>query len=468
VSDLLERRVRETLARRAARARVSGDAWPAIMARAARARRRQRAMRLSGALAAVAVLGLATPTLLDVLRRVDPAEVAFPPGPAPTAEQTPAVPELPAPESVASPQPPDPAAGRLVWTRAADPAGAFAPGDYVYVEDVAVLDGTAVAVGSFTPAGSEPSEPTRAAAWFSLGSQNWSLVEGDEAPFGGAPATYTEMLAISATGDRLVAVGGTYDAGQPSRPLAWVSPDARDWERVELPGEGTVRDVVWTGSVAVAVGEGAGRGPAAWTSADGRDWQAATVPGGGDSEEYLWKVAASGDRLVAMGAGGQALFVSTDAGSTWEAVPTADAGFDPATTAPEDVLALPDGGFLAVAVGDNGLQAYASDDGRTWTAVGAFPAGAGMQRVNGLGIAGDGAVVAVGTLLAGEGTGPEAAVWTSRDGGATWESQPDPEGAFDGGVMEAVASGRPGLVAVGHASSSASQQTGAAWTAVGG
>lgn len=452
MTDPIEDRLAQTLRLRAATAHVSADAYPRILERAARARVRSTRLRLAavGVVAAIVVLAVTTPLLLDARRADDPRVLLTEPPPeltpetatVPTPATTPTATVAPTSAPTSAPAPPP-----AVWSRM-DDAG-LATGGSTYLEDLAVFGGGLVAVGSLWPEGADV---PRGAVWFSQG-RSWSLLDGDERTFGDMATADASLNGLAEGGGVLVAVG-SYDG-----PAAWRSVDARDWERIPLDGDGiAARAVAWTGTRFVAVGEDAQRGPAIWRSADGLTWDSRTFDLLG-VEGVLDHVAVSGDLVVALGR--SSVVVSADGGETWTQRGLGEAGFDPETSAFEDVVALGDGTLLAVAVApDAGPTTYSSPDGLTWTVLGDFPAGTGTQRVSELIVGGDGTVTAVGLTFGSTGVQAGGTIWTSEDGGVTWVTA---EGVFGPGTMlSAVTRSDAGLVAIGVDETSGIPR-GAAW-----
>lgn len=106
------------------------------------------------------------------------------------------------------------------------------------------------------------------------------------------------------TGSQFVAVGGdSYNYG--ANAVVLTSSDGSSWTRVALPVAGapagyTLRDVTWTGSVLVAVGDNGGTGRVVTTSSDGSSWtQAHQSTTSGNSA--LDGVASGGGKVVAVG-----------------------------------------------------------------------------------------------------------------------------------------------------------------------
>lgn len=123
------------------------------------------------------------------------------------------------------------------------------------VSDVAVDDGTIVAVGFDTAGGRIWRDPTT----------RRRPVDGD---FAG-----TAIQGVAATGDGFVALGqGVGDL----RPLAWTSTDGRTWERHDLDADGfpptdEINDLTATETGLVAAGSSPDGG-VVWTSTDGVTW----------------------------------------------------------------------------------------------------------------------------------------------------------------------------------------------------
>lgn len=195
---------------------------------------------------------------------------------------------------------------------------------------------------------------------------------------------------------------------------------------------------------------------AAWTSPDGLAWQQVVV--GGAERQYAAAVTAGGPGLVAVGydtAGGDedaAVWTSPD-GTTWTRVPHDEAVFGGPGS--DEMFGVVTGGPGLVAVGwgqsdgDDAAVVWVSADGSTWTRLGdnSVFGGPGAQGMAGV-VAGGPGLVAVGFDASGEW---EAAVWTSPDG-LTWTRVPPDETVFGGPntqFMNAVTLGGPGLVAVG-------------------
>lgn len=215
----------------------------------------------------------------------------------------------------------------------------------------------------------------------------------------------------------------------------------------------------------------------------------------GAGEQSMLSVAVGGPGLVAVGYDGSggdydaAVWVSTD-GFAWQRVPHDEAVLGGEYD--EVMHGVVAGGPGLVAVGYRSYAPYAqsdvresdaavwlSVDGVSWTRVphdeAAF-GGTGLVAMHSVAAAGPG-FVAVGDEGFGVGYGKVAAVWTSVDGVA-WSRVPHSESTFGGpgeNIMLSVASGGPGVVAVGtstpdgHVDAAVwTSPDGLSWTRVGG
>ncbi len=221
---------------------------------------------------------------------------------------------------------------------------------------------------------------------------------------------------------------------------------------------------------------GGDRDAAVWWSADGRVWS--RVPGdeavfGGGADQTIWSVTAGGPGLVAAGfdsSGGDrdaAVWGSAD-GRVWSRVPADEAVFGGG--ADQTIWSVTAGGPGLVAAGDDvsggdaDAAVWVSADGLVWSRVPADeavfggPGGQSLQAVA-TGVPG---LVAVGFDYAGG--DQDGAVWTSPDG-LVWSRVFAGEAVLGGPgnqFMRRVAAGGPGLVVVG-ADSPAGDRDGAAW-----
>lgn len=285
------------------------------------------------------------------------------------------------------------------------------------------------------------------------------------------------VLSITAGGPGLVAVGFGSDAYRTGAAV-WTSADGRTWTNVHLGlGDGPIFDVTTGGPGLVAVGTtsggwGAGSGDLApvWTSVDGLSWSRAPSDPAFRGA-WLRAVTAGGPGLVAVGStldGPQAWY--SPAGTTWEraSVPPAppDVAHDgrQADAWMQDVAATGDRlvavGQIGLQVGENGVRyvpaMWTSTDGVTWTEISldedVFPSESEVRSV----AAGPGGFVAVGGIFR-----DVPMVWTSEDG-LTWRRVSDEQDAFvsrsSGGqdaredlyfIADSVAAGGGGYVAMG-------------------
>ncbi len=245
---------------------------------------------------------------------------------------------------------------------------------------------------------------TAAAVWGSLDGLRWTRASHDAEIFGddnsGDPAAFS-MGAVTAFGDRLVAVGG-FGSGLlgPIEAAVWTSSDGRSWSRVTPDsatfGGAVMSDIAVAGPGLVAVGFD-GVNSEAWTTADGLSW--ARVP---------HSLAFGGTRMQAVAAGSSGIVaVGSDAR----------------------------GGVAAV---------WTSSDGTSWTRV--LPEGAPFAGLMCDVVATDDGFYAVGGEI-GDGT-MRGAAWWSPDG-VEWTPIPDPNAVFEDGGMCAVATTESGVVAAG-------------------
>ncbi|MDF1595582.1 MAG: hypothetical protein P1T08_05740 [Acidimicrobiia bacterium] len=271
----------------------------------------------------------------------------------------------------------------------------------------------AVAAGGpgFVAVGEEDSEDGTtgvAAVWISEDGIGWSRVPHDEATFGGEENTNVFMKDVTAFGSGLVAVGMEWE-GSSADAASWTSTDGITWERVssdEAVFGGPQNQVMWAvvpaGPGLVAVGQGGdgagesgpGQPAAVWVSTDGRDWsrvpeQAALLsgypaggPGTGDWAR-MDDVIVGGSGLVAVGRVGKC---------------------------PE---------LLSPCTGDAAI--WTSADGVTWERSTVEQAvGIPFDHIFGVSSFGD-RLVATGSGLAADVQLGPAVVWTSTDGGRTWD-----------------------------------------------
>lgn len=180
---------------------------------------------------------------------------------------------------------------------------------------------------------------------------------------------------------------------------------------------------------------------------------------------YVNGAAAQGSRLVAVGSFSpsadvtQAAVWLADDDANWRRVDDAEAfGGEPFSSTRALAITATSRGFVAVGstfVGDEAdfAVAWTSPDGTSW------------ERSE---LPGDGRALAVtevagGGLVAVGGGGP--AIWTSADGGATWEATLL-DALGDDGTLEHVVSSGDRVVAMGVSSLAISQDRGVSWTQI--
>jgi hypothetical protein len=297
--------------------------------------------------------------------------------------------------------------------------------------------------GTIVPTTPVESTPTTLAE-LALTAGTWSLVPHDEAVFGGEGGV--GMGGVTVGGPGLVAVGNTGDGYRAAGvAVVWTSVDGITWSRVPHDesvfggGDMHMRSVTVGGPGLVAVGwdgeliaDIPDTDAAVWTSVDGVTWSRVPHDEGIFGAAFMMSVTAGGPGLVAVGMDGPwgdgdaAVWTSVD-GFTWSRVPHDEMVFGGV-----DSQVIQD-----VTVGGPGLVAVGMDGGRgPWD------------------------------------NNPEsnAAVWTSVDG-VTWSRVPDDDAVFSSGgnpVMLSVATGGPGLVAVGADFWPSGQVRTPVWTSIDG
>ena len=260
------------------------------------------------------------------------------------------------------------------------------------------------------------------------------------------------MRALAASGGTVVAAGlvvarpGDVDAGIWKRTAggSWLlaCPDQAcgDSAPYAVDGRQQVLDLTVTGAgTFVAVGREATREgsqhPAVWRSEDRTNWTRVGGEVSGFSEgDFMTGVAATGNRLVAVGSSGRdgAAWISEDGGSSWTKIADDQLAARGRAVEPLAVSAAPSG---FVAVGHERLEkgrrtaavAWFSGDGRSWkraSVQNARPTGQLMAGV----ITTASGLIAVGA----NGGKNRAAVWESADGR---EWSPVSSGSFSGGSL---------------------------------
>jgi hypothetical protein len=370
------------------------------------------------------------------------------------------------------------AAAGSVWAQIRDEEGALGGPGGQGIKGMAAGGPGLVAVGV-----ASLGDDRDAAVWTSPDGLTWTRVPHDEANLGGP--NWESMNAVTAGGPGLVAVG-VASLGDDSDAAVWTSPDGLTWTRVphdEVIFGGDRRQVMnavvagGPGLVAVGYDEaGAGRDEsggaatdaAVWTSADGLTWT--RIPHdeaalGGHNSQGMNGVAAGGPGLVAVGydnaAEGRAgldsnaaVWTSPD-GITWTRVPD-DQVFGNYRWQMMNAVTLGGPGLVAVgydgAVTSYDAAVWTSPDGVTWTRVPHDEEVFGNHRwqmMNAVAAGGPG-LVAVGVEFGAH--DPDATVWTSPDG-VTWTRVPHDKtvlGGFSSQGMNTVMAGGPGVVAAGN------------------
>jgi hypothetical protein len=242
--------------------------------------------------------------------------------------------------------------------------------------------------------------------------------------------------------------------------------DEAEIERVALPrlgagGRDVPRGVASDGdALLVAVGAAvrgdgadAPRSARAWRSEDGgATWGVAEVQGSGEAprEEMRGVARVSGAGFLALGQqdGDVNVWRSTD-GVTWlphSRLRRAGEQFVHGVLARPGLVVAVGSENVAVGEGRDAAGWWSADDGMTWNpaALKGF-AGKENQEIKGVAEGRNGVLVAVGY----DGNIGEAAVWFSRDAGATWD-RVRIDGGQDTEQMAAVTAVSSGLVAVGR------------------
>jgi hypothetical protein len=204
--------------------------------------------------------------------------------------------------------------------------------------------------------------------------RSWQVVDGE--PSFGGPGGYS--YAITAGRSEDVVVGKVVN-GQGTAAATWWSTDLHNWVRDGTNGglDGRLEPSQMNAATVtpqrfVAVGQH-GRLPAVWLAGLARDWKVMDLPmPAGATSAALTKVAASGDRIVALGnaatSRGSVPFAvtSADGGASWREVPIAAPS---GRTATVTALTATASGFTAAAQasGTNAIY-WTSADGTAWSA----------------------------------------------------------------------------------------------------
>ncbi len=363
------------------------------------------------------------------------------------------------------------AAGQLRWERLTE-AALGGPGDQrmnavtrTFKQDPSYL------AGGFTTSSGDRD----AAIWISQDGRNWERIADKDL---GGPGDQVVSTVAEYRGT-LMAVGSDTSAGD-SDIAAWESSDGRAWDRVASdlrePGSQRVNRVRSTGQGLLTAGSE--------TRGDGDDdaviWRYQSAPAGwdrisdrsfeGPGRQVVWRVVEAdlgyGTSYIAAGgsagqtSGGEdaAVWISSDL-RTWE--PVKDRSLGGAGDQEITDLDRFGSGLIAVGVerrsgGTRGLV-WLSDDGRTWTRVGA-PAMTGLgpdgmltRVIPDADAVGKGVPKLITAGFSGTTAALDAAIWTSQTG-KTWTR----EAVFSGpGNQEILSLARTqtGVIAVGEATS---------------
>ncbi len=330
----------------------------------------------------------------------------------------------------------------LAWNRVTQPAIDGGPGS-------AEISATARGLGRLVAVGSDRAG---AAAWVSADGRTWRRSE----PIAGS--RFARMLAVTAGGPGLVAVGQEVGRSGGTRSVVWTSANGSSWTRVPDStafDRSAMRAVAAGGPGVIAVGlRTSPEGAAVWTSPDGVAWT--RLP---DAKVFeasrMTGIAVAGPVLSAVGYdAGDAVVWTSETGSTWRRVEGGAAGgsFEGArmlavTWSGSGLIAV---GLAAGSDGSTNGAAWTSSDGARWVRVGGDSVFAGATLT---------AVTASGTrsVVAGQ-DAAGAGIWTSDDD-ATWtrvSGRPD----FLGAEIRGVILVDSGAIAVGTGSG-----RGALWSA---
>jgi hypothetical protein len=322
------------------------------------------------------------------------------------------------------------------------------------------------------------SEGQDAAVWTSTDGNVWKAAAKKALAAGGDQ----QMLGVAfwTKFGRLVA--GGYDAsGNDADAALWISDDASSWDRISVPAERGVNELInrVNGTRVGLVGAGWRTGGTT-DGEDGAIWilgaPTASVElvsdpdlGGPGDQRVNRVVQLAAGRFVAVGLdqGRVGVWVSADARS-WDRVPSpALRGKDQEIL---DAVAFGESGIVAVGRAGQDGSVWFSRTGEVWNRApdpeDAFAAGNGSVLVSSI-VASEPAATSAGAppLLAGGVVGSDAAVWTSRNGRA-WAREPGAEGGLDGegarAIEDLTAKGSP-VVAVGSIGESSVGLDAAVW-----
>jgi hypothetical protein len=199
-----------------------------------------------------------------------------------------------------------------------------------------------------------------------------------------------------------------------------------------------------------------------WSPAGGADLQA--------DGAKLNGVAASDGVLVGVGSVGlddnesDAAVWTSQSGSAWTRVPDTDAVLGGAGSQVMNVVLAVNGRFLALGKNQGQAAAWTSDDGTRWTPITSEALAESGSVINDASVASDGTVIAVGFELDGSSGLDVAAVWSSDDGGTTWNVENAPTSSTELVHLRAVAIGPEDQVVVGGFDGTKDDHDGAIWT----
>ena len=191
----------------------------------------------------------------------------------------------------------------ITWTRASLAAGTYSGAS---LADVTADSNGITAVGA-------------GYIFYSTDGSAWS----SQAVPAGMGATLA-ITGVASSGATRVAVG--YDSNITPAAFILVSTDASTWSSVSAPSGFAPQDVVWNGSLFVAVGSSSpiqmGVTPQIATSSDGQTWTLQTMPPAVASSAYMLNdIAWDGTRFIAVGSPyalvNSRLILSSTDGSTW-------------------------------------------------------------------------------------------------------------------------------------------------------
>ncbi len=330
--------------------------------------------------------------------------------------------------------PPEPADARawpeLVWANADVPAIQAPVTEHLAA--VAASDRGFVAIGFREVVGRRDGVIV-----FSPDGRTWERVGAE------AAMHEVDLVDVAAGPDGFVAVGTASAEGQPPATVMFRAADGRSWERIVPPGAiGTYVYSLGGGTPGyLAAGNTEGGGPASWISADGASWERVPTDALGAGTGGIVDPRSEGEGWIALGSIGDApAFLRSADGIRWTATP-----IGPTDDTYTDRLVAGRWGYIVQGGhGSCGLFSscpaetvtWWSGDGASWTRLPAEDAlrGGGVALAE----AGDRGVIGVNGLSA----------WSSTTGW-TWTPLAGPDAAGDAGFNAVVVRG-DGIVAVGE------------------